>query len=131
MRDILTLLLHALVTIIRLAQPGGLRAVVAESILMRHQVLILNRGPKRSPNLRSSDRIIAGLCALVMRPARVLRSAVVLKTSTLLHFHKMLIQQKYRVLFSPKRARRSGPKGPTKELIDAVLEMKRRNCTWG
>jgi hypothetical protein len=67
----------------------------------------------------------------MMRPARVLRSAVVLKTSTLLHFHKMLIQQKYRLLFSPKRVRRPGPKGPTKELIDAVIEMKRRNRTWG
>src|SRR5262245_37926280 len=66
-----------------------------------------------------------------MRPARVLRSAVALKTSTQLHFHKMLIQQKYRVLFSPKRVRRPGPKGPTKELIDAVVEMKRRNGTWG
>jgi hypothetical protein len=43
----------------------------------------------------------------------------------------MLVQQKYRLLFSPKRARRPGPKGPTKELIDAVVEMKRRNCTWG
>src|SRR5262245_38731786 len=131
MRDIFTLFLHAIVTIIRLAQPGGLRAVVAESILMRHQVLILNRGRKRAPNLRSSDRIIAGLCTLVMRPARVLRSAVVLKTSTLLHFHKMLIQRKYQLLFSPKRVHRPGPKGPTKELIDAVLEMKRRNGTWG
>jgi putative transposase len=131
MRDLFTLLLHAIVTVIRLAQPGGLRAVVAESVLMRHQVLILNRGRKRAPNLRSSDRIIAGLCTLLMRPARVLRSAIVLKTSTLLHFHKMLIQQEYRLLFSPKRVRRPGPKGPAKELIDAVVEMKRRNPTWG
>ena len=81
----------------------------------------LNRGRKRAPNLRSSDRIIAGLCTLLMRPTRVLRSAVVLKTSTLLHFHKMLIQRKYRRLFSPNRVRRPGPKGPTKELIDAVV----------
>jgi transposase InsO family protein len=131
MRDIFTLFLHAIVTIIRLARPGGLRAVVAESVLVRHQVLILNRGRKRAPNLRVADRIIAGLCTLMMRRARVLRSAVVLKTSTLLHFHKMLVQQKYRLLFSPKRVHRPGPKGPTKELIDAVLEMKRRNCTWG
>ncbi len=43
----------------------------------------------------------------------------------------MLIKQKYRLLFSPKRVRRPGPKGPTKELIDAVVEMKRRNRTWG
>jgi hypothetical protein len=34
-------------------------------------------------------------------------------------------------LFSPKRVRRPGPKGPTKELIGAVIEMKRRNRTWG
>src|ERR1700730_8124055 len=100
MRDIFTLFLHAIVTVIRLGQPGGLRSVVAESVLMRHQVLILNRGRKRAPNLRSSDRIIAGLCTLLMRPARVVRSAIVLKTSTLLHFHKMLVKQKYRMLFS-------------------------------
>src|SRR5438094_1880053 len=66
-----------------------------------------------------------------MCPARVLRSAIVLKPSTLLHFHKMLTRQKYRLLFSPKRGRRPGPKGPEKELIDAVVEMKRRNPTWG
>jgi putative transposase len=120
MRDIFTLFLHAIVTVIRLRRPGGLRSVVAESVLMRHQVLILNRGRKRAPNLRASDRIIVGLCTLLMRPARVLRSAVALKPSTLLHFHKMLTKQKYRLLFSPKRAQRLGPKGPTKELIDAV-----------
>src|SRR5215831_16526157 len=131
MRDIFTLFLHTIVTIIRLAQPGGLRSVVAESVLMCHQVLILNRGRKRAPNMQSSDRIIAGLCTLLMRPARVLRSAVVLKPSTLLHFHKMLTKQKYRLLFSSTRVRRPGPKGPTKELIDAVVEMKRRNLTWG
>jgi hypothetical protein len=131
MRDIFTLLLHAIVIIVRLGRPGGLRSVVTESVLMRHQVLILNRGRKRAPNLRPPDRIIAGLCALLMRQARVLRSAVALKPSTLLHFHKMLTRQKYGLLFSPKRVRRPDPKGPSKELIDAVVEMKRRNRTWG
>jgi putative transposase len=131
MRDIFTLLLHAVVIIMRLSRPGGLRSVVAESVLMRHQVLILNRGRKRAPNLRVSDRVIAGLCTLLMRPARLLRSAIALSPSTLMHFHKMLTKRKYRMLFSPKRVRRPGPKGPTKELIEAVVEMKRRNRTWG
>src|SRR2546428_11951041 len=103
MRDIFTLFLHAIVTIIRLAQPGGFRSVVAESVLTRHQVLILNRGRKRAPNLRASDRIIAGLCTLLMRPARVLGSGVVLKPSTLLHFHNVLTKHKYRPLFSSRR----------------------------
>ena len=98
---------------------------------MRHQLLILNRGRKRAPNLQASDRIIVGLCSLLMRPIRVLRSAVALKPATLLHFHQMLVQQKYRLLFSPKQVCRPGPKGPTKGLIEAVVEMKRRNRTWG
>jgi putative transposase len=119
------------VTIIRLTRPGGFRSVVAESALLRHQVLIFNRGRKRAPNLRSSDRILAGLCTLFMRPARIFRSAIAFKTSTLLNFHKMLVKQKYRLLFSPKSVRRPGPKGPAKQLIDAVGEMKRRNRTWG
>src|SRR2546428_8278208 len=68
---------------------------------------------------------------LLMRPARVLRSGLALKPSTLFHFHKLLTKQEYRMLFSPRRVRRPGPKGPTKELIDAVVEMKRRNRTWG
>ena len=81
MREILVLFVHLIVTVIRLAKPGGLRAVVAESVLVRHQVLIVNRGRKRASNLRASDRIITGLCTLLMRPARVLRSAIVTSTA--------------------------------------------------
>src|SRR5207237_2650009 len=62
---------------------------------------------------------------------RILRSSIVLRPSTLLHFHQMLIKRKYRMLFSPKHHHRPGPKGPAKELIDAVVEMKRRNPSWG
>lgn len=131
MRDFLVLLLHLIVTIVRLVKPGGSRSVLAESILMRHQLLILNRGRKRAPNLRSADRVIAGLCMLFARRARLLRSAIVLKPSTLLHLHHVLTKRKYSLLFSPIRGRRPGPKGPAKELIDAVIEMKRRNRGWG
>src|SRR6266446_9445580 len=131
MRDIFALFLHVIVTVIRLSRHAGLRSVVAESTLVRHQLLILNRGRKGAPNLRVSDRIIAGLCTLFMRPVRVLRSAIVLRPSTLLRFHRMLIKRKYRLLFSPNDKRRPGPKGPSKELIDAVVEMKRRNPSWG
>ena len=131
MRDVVILFVHLVVTVIRLAGPGGLRSVVAESVLVKHQLQILNRGRKRAPNLRAADRIIAALCSLFMRPARVLRSAIVLKPSTLLHLHHVLSRRKYRMLFSPRRGRRPGPKGPKKDLIDAVVAMKRRNPGWG
>ena len=37
-----------IVTLARLARPGGVRSVVAESALIRHQLLILNHGRKRA-----------------------------------------------------------------------------------
>jgi transposase InsO family protein len=131
MRDVVVLFVHLVVTVVRLIRPGGLRSVVAESALVKHQLLILNRGRKRAPNLRAVDRVLAGLCTLFMRPARVLRSAIVLKPSTLLHFHNVLKKRKYRLLFSPQRGLRPGPLGPNEELIVAVVAMKRRNPHWG
>src|SRR5215472_14948537 len=127
MRDVAILFVHLIVTLARLARPSGLRSVVAESVLVRHQMLILNRGRKRAPNLRASDRITASLWTLFMRPTRVLRSAIVLKPSTLLHLQSLLRQRKYRMLFSPRHRRRPGPKGPNKDLIEAVVAMKRRS----
>ena len=131
MREFLVLLVHLVVVVVRLARPGGLRGVVAESVLVRHQLLILNRGRARAPNLRVADRFIAGVCTLFICRARLLRSAIVLRPCTLLHLHRVLIKRKYRLLFSPTRRRRPGPQGPAKELIDAVVEMKRRNPRWG
>jgi len=49
----------------------------------------------------------------------------------LLHLHNLLRKRKYRLLFSSKCGRRPGPKGPNKELIDAVVARKRRNPSWG
>ena len=69
MREIVILIVHLVVTVVRLTRPGGLHSVVAESLLIKHQLQILNRGRKRAPNLRSTDRIIVGFCALFMRRA--------------------------------------------------------------
>ncbi len=131
MRDLAILFIHLIVTISRLMHPGGARAVVAESLLVKHQLVILNRGHERAPNLRPMDRVIAGLCTLVIRPGRLLRIAVVLKPSALLAFHAALVKRKYRQLFSPKRRGKPGPKGPSPELIAAIVETKRLNPSWG
>ena len=85
MRDLAILFIHLITTLVRLASPGGIRSVVAESVLVKHQLLILNRSRQRAPNLRLSDRMVAGWCALFPRPSRLIRSAIVLKPSTLLH----------------------------------------------
>ena len=48
-RDLLILVIHVLVTLLKLVRPGGLRAVVAESLLLKHQILISNRARHRAP----------------------------------------------------------------------------------
>jgi len=131
MRDLAILFIRLLTTITKLMRPGGGRAMLAETSLLRHQLLILSRRRERAPNLRPIDRAVAGLCTTFIRPYRLLRVAVVLRPSTLLAFHEALVKRKYRLLFSPKRHRKPGPKGPSQELIAANVEIKRRNPNWG
>jgi putative transposase len=57
--------------------------------------------------------------------------SVILKTSTLLRLHRALIKRKYRLLYSSGRCGRPGSRGPSRELIDAVVEMKGRNPYFG
>src|SRR5476649_2873434 len=127
MIHLLILVIHLLATIAKLMRPGGVRAVVAESLLLKHQLLISNRARRRAPNLNSFDRFVLGLGSLFVPPNRTPKLAVILKPITLLRFHEALKKRKYRWLFLSGGHRRTGPKGPSKELIDAIVEFKRRN----
>ncbi len=110
MRDLAILFIHLLVTTARLFGPGGGRSVVAESLPVKYQLLVLNRSRARAPSLRPMDRVIVGLCAILMRPARLLRSVIILKPSTVLSFHRALVERKYRLLFTAKTHGKPGPK---------------------
>ena len=124
---LLMLAVHLLATIAKLLRPGGVRAVVAESLLLKHQLVISSRARRRAPNLNSFDRFVLGLGSLCVPASRIPKLAVILKPGTLLRFHEALKKRKYRWLFSSGGHRRPGPKGPSKELIDVIVEFKRRN----
>src|SRR5277367_5118845 len=126
-----SLIAHLLVTLAKLARPGGLGAVAAESLAVKHQLLILRRARRRAPYLTSWDRLGLGVCTFLVSPKRLSKMAVILKPSTLLYFHRALVKRKYRLLYSTSKRRRPGPKGPSRELIDTVVEMKRRNPRFG
>jgi putative transposase len=131
MKLLFILVVHFLVTLARMAKPGGVRAVAAESLAVKHQLLIMKRSRRRSPNLTAWDRAILGFCTLLVSSRRLSKMAVILKTSTLLRLHRALVKRKYRLLYTPRRGGRPGPKGPSSELIDAVMEMKQRNPYFG
>jgi hypothetical protein len=68
MSNLVIFFIHLLATVARLLDPGGVRSIVAESLVLKHQLLIVARSRQRSPNLCTSDRILAGLMALLVRP---------------------------------------------------------------
>jgi hypothetical protein len=43
MRNLAVLVIHLIATLARLLEPGGVRSLVAESLLLKHQLLIVNR----------------------------------------------------------------------------------------
>lgn len=132
MRELLILAIHILVTCAKLLGPGGVRAVAAESAMLRHQLLISTRSRQRAPNLTSVDRFVLGLTTLFVSPRRIPRLGALIKPSTLLKFHRALVDRKYHLLFSSSSQRRKpGPKGPSSGLIAAIVEMKRRNPRFG
>ena len=131
-RELLILSVHLLVTVAKLLRPGGARAVAAESLLLKHQLLICNRCRKRAPNLTTLDRLVLGLTTLFISPRRLTKLGALVKPATLFKFHQALVERKYRLLFSASPHRcRPGPKGPSAELIAAIVEMKRRNPRFG
>jgi transposase InsO family protein len=129
--EIFALIAHRLSTSVRVAGPGGVRAVIAESLIVKHQLIVLNRARKRAPRLTRWDRLLFGIGAFWVAPNRLPKVAIGIRPSTLLRFHRALIQRKYRRLFTPRTPQRPGPKGPSKQLIAAILEMKRRNPRFG
>lgn len=132
MRDLLLLVIHLFVTVAKLVRPGGARAVAAESLLLKQQLLIIHRSRQRAPNLTTLDRFVLALTSLLVSPHRIPKLAAILKPATLLKFHRALVARKYRLLFSSSgAARKPGPKGPSPELIAAILELKHRNPRFG
>ena len=49
MRNLVVLFIHFIATLARLLGPGGVRSLVAESLLLKHQLVIVNRSPASIP----------------------------------------------------------------------------------
>jgi len=60
-----------------------------------------------------------------------LRIAIVVKPKTLLRFHRALVDKKYHLLFTRTSRNKPGPKGPSADLINIIIEMKNRNPRFG
>jgi len=78
-KDLLLTLLHLAVVVAKLCRPGGVRAVIAENLLLKHQLIVLRRGRHRAPNLRLRDRLLCGFGSLFLSPGRIGKIAIALR----------------------------------------------------
>ncbi len=132
MRVAFLLFVHLLVSVAKLVGPGGSKGLLAETLRVKHQLIVLNRSHRRAPNLTTWDRFLFGLTGFFMTPARMTKYTFSVSTATLFQFHQALVRRKTSRLFSAADQKRMpGPKGPSQELIDAIVERKRRNPRFG
>jgi transposase InsO family protein len=132
MKNVLLTLLHLAVMTTKLCGPGGVRAVIAENLVLKQQLIVLRRSRRRAPSLTLSDRLLCGFWSLFLSRGRIRKVAIALRPSTLLAFHQALVRRKYRRLFSSTPClKKPGPKGPDQALIQAIVELKSRNPWFG
>ena len=94
MTDFLLTLLHLAVVTAKLCGRGGVRAVIAENLVLKQQLVVLRRARRRSPNLTLSDRLLCGFGSLFLSSGRIRKVAIALRPSTLLAFHQALVRRR-------------------------------------
>jgi len=111
MNNLLLTLLHLVVMTAKLCGPGGVRAVIAENLVLKQQLIVLRRGRRRA-TLTLTDRLLCGFGSLFLSAGRIRKVAIAVRPSTLLAFHAALVRRKYRRLFSSRPCpKKPGPKG--------------------
>ena len=131
MKTLALLVIYVLTTLAKRAGPGGAKAIIAESVLLKHQLLIARRSIGKSLRLTTLDRFLCGFLVLFMHPRRIRKAAVVLKPATLTKFRRALQSRNYHRLFSSRKNAKPGPKGPSDDLVRVIVELKRRNTRFG
>jgi hypothetical protein len=131
MKTLALLVIHLLTMLAKRLGPGGAKAIIAESVLIKHQQLIVRRSIRKTPRLTTSDRFLCGFLVLFMHPRRIRKAAIVLKPATLTKFRSALLSRNYHRLFSSRKNAKPGPKGPSDDLVRVIVEMKKRNTQFG
>ncbi len=67
MSEKIELLIHFICTLIKQMKPGGVKVVMAETMTMKQQLIVVSRGRKRAPKLTTFDRFFFGFIAYFIK----------------------------------------------------------------
>ena len=91
MRNLLLALLRLVVVTAKLCGSGGVRAVMAENLLLKQQLIVLRRARQRAPNLTSIDRLMCGFWPIFLSPGRIRKVAIAALDAPA--FHQALLRR--------------------------------------
>ncbi len=131
MRWFLFLLINVITLLFQLVKRDGVKAVISENLLLKQQLIIVGRSQHRAPALLPIERFIFGWLSMLLTPARLIKTAIIIRPSTLLNFHRALVRKKYQRLFGSTHKYKPGPKGPDPQLIKLIVGLKQRNPDYG
>jgi hypothetical protein len=66
MKELLLIVAHLLTTLTKLLGAGGAKAIAADSLFIKQQLLIVNRSRRSAPNLAIVDRTPFGFRSLIL-----------------------------------------------------------------
>ncbi|MBT5927943.1 MAG: hypothetical protein HOH33_15130 [Verrucomicrobia bacterium] len=76
MNELFMVVGHLLHVIARLMRPGGTRTLIAENLLLKQQMVVLNRGRSRAPNVPSVQKLILGFLSSLIPKRRLTKASV-------------------------------------------------------
>lgn len=62
-----------LLAIAKILRPGGARGLVAENLMLKQQMIVLNRGRKKVPALSTTDRLFFGFFGTIIERRRLVK----------------------------------------------------------
>ena len=111
--------------------PSGYKKLASENQALRQQLIVVSRKHPRSPPLKTIDRVLFAFAAFFIPKKRLAKLAIIVKPATILKLHRSLVNKKYQLLFGNKSRKKPVPKGFTKDIIRLVLDIKKKNPTYG
>lgn len=118
-------------TVLQLLKPGGVQGPVAENLALRRHILVLDRGRQRAPDLRPAGRIWLALASLFVAPTRFLKTAVAVRLPRSFGCIAHWSVGSTGALVAPKLRSKPVPKGPSTELRNATISLKKRDPRFG
>jgi hypothetical protein len=119
---VIDLLRNVVAAVARFFAPRAV--VVAENLLLRHQLTVLRRSTRR-PRLRRLDRWL--IATLATRTRSLLEAVIVVRPATVLRWHRAA----WRLWWRYRSSRRVGRPPIDAELRDLIRRMWRENRLWG